>query len=953
MSFTTDSCRGSPQIFSASMGKNNIRPMGSVHHKRRLQTRVSSKTSIFRHCLHKYSKERRKYCFRGGNFSFGKRRYRKSTYRTNSSRFLQYLISSCQEKRQNETCYKLETSQSIPVQETFQDGYTHESDKFSKTKRLGCLNRSERCISAHTNFSGSQKISEVLFPRPMLPVEGDVFRANCSSTSFYQNSNSSGCLFTNSKCSSSSVSRRLAEFEPGQRNSCTKPRSKSKSADNFGVYSKFRKVKFDTSTNFCVHRSLVQYQTSVGTPNPRKVGKTATGHLGIDKWTDKSIRFSQTSRFDRLLHTTNPKCTPVHETNSVAPTELLETFKTPFEHRNSIYSTSKITLGMVAKFSQHYERPITLPIIGRNDSHHRCFNVHVRGSFGEQLCAGDLVKRTDKTTYQSVRNESGSFMPETFFTQNTREDCIGENRQHNSSAIHKQTGRHKIDQTVHRDLGPLAICYSKPGLFEGSSFARRPKLSCRPIKSSQNQSNRMDFRQNCCSDNISQMGQSNDGPFCISSKSSDPSFLLMATEQTSICDRCSEHFLGEHVCLCLSPNLPHSKDSETYTAVPLSDHSHSSTVAEETVVSRPVGTSGSSSSQTPSHSESADSAKHTNSSPKPRNIQSNSLVVVDKRFQEIGFSQGSRKLLMAAWRSGTQKDYANKFRLYDSWCSAREIDSYCATIVHIADFVSHLYHKGLQYSTINGYRSMLSAVLPCIDGHKVGQHPYVIQLLKGVFNSRPPQVKLVPEWDLLKVLEAVQKKPFEPIHKASLKLVTLKTVFMIAITSFRRCSDLQSFRIGQDSVNIQSKGITFIRHGLAKQDRQSHRKATVFIPAFPENKKLDPRRCLYHYLKATEGFRKSPDGKDETKVFLGLNEPHKPVCAQTISNWIVETLRLTLKDRNLKVKAHSTRALGPSLALFRGASVESIMNSADWSSESTFVRSYLRDLNCNVLKTKQ
>jgi hypothetical protein len=247
---------------------------------------------------------------------------------------------------------------------------------------------------------------------------------------------------------------------------------------------------------------------------------------------------------------------------------------------------------------------------------------------------------------------------------------------------------------------------------------------------------------------------------------------------------------------------------------------------------------------------------------------------------------------------------------------------------------------------------MLSVVLPCIDGHKVGQHPYIIQMLKGVFNSRPPQVKLVPEWDLFQVLNALQKKPFEPLHKASLKIITLKTVFMIAITSFRRCSDLQSFRLGQDNVNIQSKGITFIRHGLAKQDRQSHRKATVFIPAFPENKKLDPRRCMYYYLKATEKFRKAPDGVDETKVFLGLNEPHRPVSAQTISHWIVQTLRLCLNDPKLKVKAHSTRAIGPSFALFKGASIESIMNAADWSSESTFVKAYLRDLNCNVLKDK-
>lgn len=248
---------------------------------------------------------------------------------------------------------------------------------------------------------------------------------------------------------------------------------------------------------------------------------------------------------------------------------------------------------------------------------------------------------------------------------------------------------------------------------------------------------------------------------------------------------------------------------------------------------------------------------------------------------------------------------------------------------------------------------MLSAIHPPIDGHKVGQHPYIIQLLKGVFNSRPPTVRLIPEWDLLKVLKALQKAPFEPLHKAPLKVLTYKTVFLFAITTFRRCSDLQSLKLGEGSVNIQQKGITFIRHGLAKQDRPSHFGATIFIPSFPENKKLDPKRCLFYYLKATEKYRKSGTGEDETKLFLGLNEPHKPVSSQTLSNWIVQTLKLTLQDDKVKVKAHSTRAIGPSFALFKGASIESILASADWSRETTFTRFYLRNVNSTstVLKT--
>lgn len=86
---------------------------------------------------------------------------------------------------------------------------------------------------------------------------------------------------------------------------------------------------------------------------------------------------------------------------------------------------------------------------------------------------------------------------------------------------------------------------------------------------------------------------------------------------------------------------------------------------------------------------------------------------------------------------------------------------------------------------------MLSSVLTPIDNVPVGQHPHIIRLLKGVFNTRPPRV---PDLDLLKVFDMLQKAPFEPLKLASLKHLTYKTVFLVAITTFRRCSDIQTLK---------------------------------------------------------------------------------------------------------------------------------------------------------------
>ena len=45
-------------------------------------------------------------------------------------------------------------------------------------------------------------------------------------------------------------------------------------------------------------------------------------------------------------------------------------------------------------------------------------------------------------------------------------------------------------------------------------------------------------------------------------------------------------------------------------------------------------------------------------------------------------------------------------------------------------------------------RSALSATLPPIEGHPVGQHPLVTSLLQGVFNERPPMPRYNTTWEV-------------------------------------------------------------------------------------------------------------------------------------------------------------------------------------------------------------
>ena len=108
---------------------------------------------------------------------------------------------------------------------------------------------------------------------------------------------------------------------------------------------------------------------------------------------------------------------------------------------------------------------------------------------------------------------------------------------------------------------------------------------------------------------------------------------------------------------------------------------------------------------------------------------------------------------------------------------------------------------------------MLSSILPRVEGFPIEQHPLIIRLLNGIFYERPPLKKLVPEWDLCLVLGCMRKPPFEPLKDASLKHVTWKTCFLVAITTFRR----QSLQLKEETVNVQKKGVTFISINLLSE----------------------------------------------------------------------------------------------------------------------------------------
>jgi hypothetical protein len=165
------------------------------------------------------------------------------------------------------------------------------------------------------------------------------------------------------------------------------------------------------------------------------------------------------------------------------------------------------------------------------------------------------------------------------------------------------------------------------------------------------------------------------------------------------------------------------------------------------------------------------------------------LIRIQRSLHSEGIRAEASKLILAAWRPGTNAVYNSAWKKWHSWCLGRETDPFRPSLADLTDFLAHSFDEGLEYRTINTYRSALSGVLPPIDGFPVGQHPLVIRLLKGVLNLRPALPRYQRTWSVDVVLIYLRSLPRN--EDLSLKLLTQKLAILLALTAPQRSSELK------------------------------------------------------------------------------------------------------------------------------------------------------------------
>ena len=315
------------------------------------------------------------------------------------------------------------------------------------------------------------------------------------------------------------------------------------------------------------------------------------------------------------------------------------------------------------------------------------------------------------------------------------------------------------------------------------------------------------------------------------------------------------------------------------------------------------------------------------------------LPVSTTLFHNYVFHSNPQHLNLHAWCLGVDNS-KNKASL---WRWQRELLPLRGQ--NISDFFMYLYQDlNRRPSTIDGDRTAIVDILGPM-GHHITQNSDLHRLLSSFHRDRPKSSRNLPKWNLSVVLNELTKVPFEPMKDTDLKHLTLKTAFLLALASGKRCSEIHAwvankvFKLGQwENVALFPSSDFIANNQLAREGSQSVSPMTIptltaiVDRQFKEDRTLCSVQALRYYLDRTKDLRGS-----RSLLFISFKKGHtSDIRPATLSSWLKQTILLCYKQADqqaldlVHVKVHDIRAFAASKAFYSGVSVDQIMQACHW-----------------------
>ncbi|XP_061479227.1 uncharacterized protein LOC133383133 [Rhineura floridana] len=278
-------------------------------------------------------------------------------------------------------------------------------------------------------------------------------------------------------------------------------------------------------------------------------------------------------------------------------------------------------------------------------------------------------------------------------------------------------------------------------------------------------------------------------PVCFQSQLPASQVLCPIPGLNSRSSGCSNNTVARRSIVRLSPHTIVSQDLEEGANRKGTAGSDSTILATPTVVLRSSGNVNDGSLDTSSNARPPIPGSST--APGPYLAQSNSLAFERRHLRSAGLSDAVIDIILASRRPSTTRIYQHTWAAFSKWCQSHHHDPSQTNVHQVLQFLHSGFMMGLRPNTLRRHASTLSSILSVSSpGDHISSHPFIKRFLKGVSLRSPAVVHRFPSWSLPKVLQALQRPPFEPIRTVPLRILSFKVLFLIAITSARRVSEL-------------------------------------------------------------------------------------------------------------------------------------------------------------------
>ena len=845
-----------------------------------------------------------------------------------------------------------EGPQFVPKCPSFQDGISPHYQSTTPQGRVCSVTGHERCLFPCRCTQTFQEIYEVLHRGHSLSIPRHVFWPGNGSNDFHEGTSTSRSLSQASRHRYSYVSGRLA-YQSKKSRSASDSHSKSSRHSQASRNShKSRKVRTHSHSEIRVSRSSVRSRTREGVSHRRESVKDQNlvevpSSISQSNSKELPITLGSTQSHERSCNSgkTPPSASPV------LSQVLLETegglSGDDNSSRPNVFSVSGL-VGVGADSPSRHR--LTFTGLDGDDSHRR-ESVKVGGASGESGHIRSLDSSRIQVTHQPSGNEGCDVNFRTLQESDSKSVCVNHERQHNCSILHQTSRRDSLPSTVQSDQkavrfyptiqhNPESLFYSRPsqhngGLFESKGTSLKDRM-----------------------DTVEQSIQTD--PDTVSVVGIRPVRNLSEQPATFVCEpssrrpvlghRCPGDQLGGSSSLCIPPNQFDSPGFKEDRGNRLSDSTNSTELADSTLVPGATPTVGGVSAGAAVTQTVAPPTPISDFPYEARSVRPSRLAFVKERIMEEGFSEAVADMASRPQRKSSLSVYQSHFTAFSDWCNQRGTSLESVSIPIVADYLLFLFtEQKREVATISSHRTALSAALGTFNGFTVGDHPVLSKLISSFYAQRPPNRLRVPEWNLLTVLNKLLESPFEPPAFDTVqqkKLLTWKTVFLLALACAKRASELHALSRDPADLKFDNNGVWLrsVPHFLAKTQRPNTCHKSFFVPRLDTytgrdtpDRKLCPVRMLKYYIKFSGGtvknerlFKKCVGGGD--------------LCSKTISSWLKNCIKYCHEDKSVKAKGHEVRRLSTSWALASGASVKDILEAASWASTTTFTSYYLVDV---------